>query len=172
MALATLPVCLHAKTPAPTKPRMVFMALSLGLAIVILGPLTGCGSGEETGDGPIITDAQNPGGNNQVGGGGGTGGGSSSSSGGSSTSTSGAASASLSWTPVSSPDILGYIVHYGTSSPGSPGSCTYSSSTFSSSPFVTVTGLAPNTTYFFAVSAYNGLESACSSEVATVTGSA
>jgi hypothetical protein len=43
---------------------------------------------------------------------------------------------------------------------------------FSSSPSVTVTGLANNTTYYFAVSAYNGLESACSAEVAMVTGTA
>jgi len=35
-----------------------------------------------------------------------------------------------------------------------------------------ITELAENTTYYFAVSAYNGLESACSSEVATVTSSA
>ena len=34
---------------------------------------------------------------------------------------------------------------------------------------VTLTGLSPNTTYFFAVSAYNGKESACSTEVTTFT---
>ena len=81
----------------------------------------------------------------------------------------GNASASLAWDPV--PDVVGYIVHYGTNTPGSPGSCSYAQSTFSSSPAAMITGLAENTTYYFAVSAYNGLESACSSEVATVTSS-
>jgi hypothetical protein len=37
------------------------------------------------------------------------------------------------------------------------------------SPSATVTNLNPNTRYYFTVSAYNGLESACSSEVSTVT---
>jgi len=35
-----------------------------------------------------------------------------------------------------------------------------------------VEDLDPNTTYYFAVSAYNGQESACSNEVSTVTPSA
>ena|SRR5215472_15674897 len=33
----------------------------------------------------------------------------------------------------------------------------------------TITGLAPNTTYYFAVSAYNGMSGPCSNEVSTVT---
>ena len=33
----------------------------------------------------------------------------------------------------------------------------------------TVTNLDPDTLYYFTVSSYNGLESACSSEVTTVT---
>jgi len=37
------------------------------------------------------------------------------------------------------------------------------------SPSATVPNLDPNTTYYFAVSAYNGLESPCSEEVSTVT---
>jgi hypothetical protein len=82
----------------------------------------------------------------------------------------GNASASLAWDPV--PDVVGYIVHYGTSTPGSPGSCSYAQSTFSTSPSAMITGLAENTTYYFTVSAYNGLESACSTEVSTVTASA
>jgi hypothetical protein len=84
--------------------------------------------------------------------------------------TGGPASASLSWDPVSG--VLGYIIHYGPQSPGSPGSCSYAQTLFSSTPGATVAGLEANTTYYFAVSSYNGLESACSAEVSTVTGSA
>ena len=39
----------------------------------------------------------------------------------------------------------------------------------SATPAATVTGLDPNTTYYFAVSAYNGLSGPCSNEVWTVT---
>jgi hypothetical protein len=39
----------------------------------------------------------------------------------------------------------------------------------SATPTATVTGLAPNTLYYFAVSAYNGLSGPCSNEVSTVT---
>jgi Fibronectin type III domain len=81
----------------------------------------------------------------------------------------GSASASLAWDPVAG--VFGYIVHYGTQSPGSPGSCAYAQSVFSTTPEATVSDLAEGMTYFFAVSAYNGLESACSVEVMTVTNS-
>ena len=107
--------------------------------------MTGCGSGEDSGEGPII-----PGGS---GGGFGAGG----------------ASVSLSWNPVQEAGLIGYFVYYGKRSLGSSGSCAYEASTFTSFPTATVYGLAPNTTYYFAVSAYNGLQSACSSEVSTVT---
>ena len=78
----------------------------------------------------------------------------------------GRASASLSWDPVGG--VVGYIIYYGTQSPSSPGSCAYTQSIFTSTPSAMVTGLAENTTYYFAVSSYNGLESACSAEVAAV----
>lgn len=136
--------------------------LVIGVAIVTMSMLTGCGPGGELDSGPIIPDSPSPEG-------GGSNGSQTGSSGGSSSPTAGAASASLSWSPVGDPSVLGYIVHYGRSSSGSFGSCSYEHSTFSSSPTATVTDLAPNTPYFFAVSAFNGLESACSAEVATVT---
>ena len=79
------------------------------------------------------------------------------------------ATVSLAWDPVQDPTVTGYYVHYGLQSPNSAGSCAYSQSSFSSSPATMVTGLAPNTTYYFSVSAYNGLESKCSSEVSTFT---
>jgi len=86
-------------------------------------------------------------------------------------------SASLDWSPDTDPSIVGYYVHYGLQSPNSAGSCTYTVSTYyslaslanGSSPTVTISGLVPGATYYFAVSAYNGLESACSNEVSKTT---
>jgi hypothetical protein len=79
------------------------------------------------------------------------------------------ATASLAWHPVQDPSVDGYFVHYGRESPGQRGSCLYESSAYVESPSVTVTNLDPDTRYYFTVSAYNGLESACSNEVSTVT---
>jgi hypothetical protein len=79
------------------------------------------------------------------------------------------ATASLAWSPVQDPSVYAYFVHYGRQSPGQPGSCTYESSMYVASPSATVTNLDPNTLYYFTVSAYNGQESPCSSEVSTVT---
>ena len=79
------------------------------------------------------------------------------------------ATASLAWSPVQDPSVIAYFVHYGRQSPGQQGSCVYESSISVDSPSATVTNLDPNTRYYFTVSAYNGLESACSSEVSTVT---
>jgi hypothetical protein len=76
------------------------------------------------------------------------------------------ASKSLAWDPVNG--VHGYLVYYGSESPGVAGSCAYAESVFTSTPSVTVTGLNPNTTYYFAVSAFNGLESPCSTELVTV----
>ena len=81
--------------------------------------------------------------------------------------------ASLAWDPVHpDPSVTGYFVHYGRQSPGQSGSCSYESSMYVASPEATVTNLDPNTRYYFTVSAFNGRESACSSEVSTVTASA
>jgi fibronectin type III domain protein len=89
--------------------------------------------------------------------------------GGGSTATPAAASVSLEWQAVQDPSVIAYFVHYGRQSPGQPGSCTYESSMYVDSPSATVPNLDPNATYYFAVSAYNGLESPCSEEVSTVT---
>lgn len=79
------------------------------------------------------------------------------------------AMATLSWDPVQDPSVNGYYVHYGKISTGQSGACSYEDSRFVSSPTATITNLDHNTRYYFAVSAYNGLESACSAEVSTVT---
>ena len=79
--------------------------------------------------------------------------------------------ASLAWHPVQDPSIIGYFVHYGRQSPGHRGSCAYENSMHVTSPQATLTNLEPDTRYYFTVSAYNGLESSCSSEISTVTDS-
>jgi len=116
-------------------------AIITGLLLSIMPLLTGCGGGE-TGSQPnvMVTPGSGAG-----------------------------ATASLAWSPVPDPSISAYFVHYGRQSPGQPGSCTYESSMSVDSPSATVTNLETNTLYYFTVSAYNGLESACSNEVSTVT---
>ena len=78
-------------------------------------------------------------------------------------------SISLAWDPSPDSSVNGYFVHYGKQSAGQAGSCNYTNSAFVGSPSATITGLDPNTQYFFAVSAYNSVESACSNEVSTIT---
>ncbi len=79
------------------------------------------------------------------------------------------ATASLSWDPVQDPSVTGYYVHYGKQSAGQTGGCNYQDSQLVNAPAATITGLEPNTRYFFAVSAFNGMQSSCSNEVTTVT---
>jgi hypothetical protein len=79
------------------------------------------------------------------------------------------ATASLAWSPVQDSSVYAYFVHYGQQSPGQPGSCAYESSMYVASPSATIINLDANTLYYFTVSAYNGLESACSNEISAVT---
>ena len=74
------------------------------------------------------------------------------------------ATASLAWDPVVSAAPVTYTVHYGKQSVGN-GSCSYENSLNVSEPFATITNLEFDVTYYFAVSAYNGVRSACSNEV-------
>jgi len=127
--------------------RLTFIITALLLSVMPL--LTGCGGGGETGGNPAVTVAP-----------GNTGGGSAPPVG---------ATASLEWNAVQDPSVTAYFVHYGRQSPNQFGSCEYERSVYVTSPSATVEDLDPNTTYYFAVSAYNGLESACSNEVSTVT---
>ncbi|MCP9439213.1 MAG: fibronectin type III domain-containing protein [Nitrospira sp.] len=71
----------------------------------------------------------------------------------------------LAWDPVSDPTVIGYYIHYGKQSPNQAGVCAYEESLFVSSTQGTVTDLDPGSTYYFAVSAYNGIQSPCSNEV-------
>lgn len=127
-----------------TAPKRSVPASACQIALgVLLLTLTGCGSGEQ-GD-PTITTIATPTG----------------------------VMASLRWDPVQpqpgDPAILGYYIHYGKGSPGQAGSCSYDDVTFVTTPSGTVTGLDTNTRYYFAVSAYNGVEGNCSNEVFTNT---
>ena len=110
-----------------------------GLLLTLVGLLTGCASGGESGSDP---SAAQP-----------------------------VAIVSLEWRPVHDPSVIGYFVYYSRRSSGQPGSCTYDSSMYVNSPSATVPNLDPHTTYYFAVSAYNGLESPCSEEISTITSS-
>lgn len=74
-------------------------------------------------------------------------------------------SVGLVWDPVEDSRILGYYIHYGKRSPKQPGSCAYDQELFVTSRHGTVTNLDPGFIYYFAVSAYNGLDSSCSNEV-------
>jgi len=77
---------------------------------------------------------------------------------------------SLGWDPVQHPTQISYTVYYGKQSVGG-GSCNYENSFDVNDAFATVTGLDPDTTYYFSVSANNehGHRSHCSEEVSTVT---
>ncbi|MBS0150554.1 MAG: fibronectin type III domain-containing protein [Nitrospira sp.] len=75
----------------------------------------------------------------------------------------------LAWNPVNDSSIMGYYIHYGKRSPNRSGSCVYDQEQFVVSNQGTVTNLDWGWTYYFAVSAYNGLESECSNEVFTHT---
>ena len=113
-------------------------------------PIAGCTPGWEQGEGPIFPNSPTPDGSCGPG-------------------AAATATVTLAWDPVLDPSIHGYFVYYGQQSPNSFGSCSYQFSIFTSSPFATVAGLTPDTVYFFAVSAYNGLHSVCSAEVSTIT---
>jgi Fibronectin type III domain len=126
-----------------TKNQFPLTATAAVLLFSIMSLLTGCGGGGESGGDPGITVTPGSGG---VG-----------------------ATASLAWDPVSDPSVTAYFVHYGQQSPNQYGSCAYESSISVDSPSATITNLDPNTLYYFTVSAYNGIESACSNEVSTVT---
>ena len=83
----------------------------------------------------------------------------------STTATATGAAANLTWDPVNDSTIVGYYIHYGKQSPNQSGSCTYKQVQFVPSPQGSVTDLDPESIYYFAVSAYNGIEGNCSNEV-------
>jgi fibronectin type III domain protein len=155
MVLTTLPLCPRKTPEKSTGESFLFRSIALGLIVLCLPLFSGCGSGGGGANDPIATDNQNT--PSSGGGSGGT------------SFPSGSATASLAWNPVADPSVYGYYVHYGQQSPNSSGSCAYQQIAYTSSPSATITGLAPNTTYYFAVSATNGSLSTCSNEVSLQT---
>jgi len=159
MVLTTLFVRLHKPSPRTRHGSPIFRSIGLGLLLLSLSLLTACGAGDGSGNDSLTAAPGNGKGHGY--------GLQPDLSGGSSATTT--VSVSLAWNAVPDQSITGYFIYYGTQSPNSSGSCSYSTSLYTTSTLATVDGLAPNTTYFFAVSAYNGLESPCSAEVSTVT---
>lgn len=88
-------------------------------------------------------------------------------------STSTEATARLTWAVNPDPTVTGYRVYYGKESSGEPGSCSYETSQSIEAPPAIITGLEPNTPYFFAISAFGGeegeVESPCSNEVLMIS---
>ncbi|MEK9140215.1 MAG: fibronectin type III domain-containing protein [Nitrospirota bacterium] len=83
------------------------------------------------------------------------------------------ATARLTWATHPDPTVAGYRVYYGKESSGEPGSCSYETSQSVEAPPAIITGLEPNTPYFFAISAFGGeegeAESPCSNEVLVIS---
>lgn len=83
------------------------------------------------------------------------------------------ATARLTWAANPDPAVTGYRVYYGKESSGEPGSCSYETSQSVEAPPAIITGLEPNTPYFFAISAFGGeeseAESPCSNEVLMIS---
>ena len=83
------------------------------------------------------------------------------------------ATARLTWAVNPDPTVTGYRVYYGKESSGEPGSCSYETSQSVEAPPAMITGLEPNTPYFFAISAFGGeegeAESPCSNEVLMIS---
>lgn len=92
--------------------------------------------------------------------------------------------AHLAWEQPSDIDVEGYYVYFGkhasqepnAEEPSSeestsevPDSCSHGESQAVHSPSATINGLEPNTSYFFAIRAFNKSESLCSNEIVTVT---
>ncbi|MBK9308323.1 MAG: fibronectin type III domain-containing protein [Nitrospira sp.] len=89
------------------------------------------------------------------------------------TSTPDGVTARLTWDASTDPNVSGYHVYYGKQSSGEYGSCSYEEGQTVEVPPAEISGLEPNTPYFFAISAYGGdggeAESPCSNEVLLVT---
>lgn len=75
----------------------------------------------------------------------------------------------INWDHSPDSNITSYYVYYGKQPTTLPGSCSYEESQSVETPPATISGLEPNTPYFFAISAFNESESSCSSEIMMVT---
>ncbi len=86
------------------------------------------------------------------------------------TSTSKGATVRLNWQQSSDVNIFGYYVYYGKQPAQDSGSCSsYEANQAVDAPPATITGLEPDTLYFFAIKKFNESESSCSNEVMVFT---
>src|SRR5690349_21379932 len=99
MARTTLSVRLLPKTHLPTRQSAALRNLFLSMVFITGSVLVGCGS---SGDGAGVSSNGGPNGGPSGG-----------------AAPSGGASASLAWDPVAG--VTGYLIHYGSESPNSPG---------------------------------------------------
>lgn len=76
--------------------------------------------------------------------------------------------AMLTWNSVDGYGVTEYRMYWGKESTGTPGSCAYPNMKATPVTEITITDLDPDTIYYFAVSAFNGLESPCSEEVSAL----
>lgn len=75
----------------------------------------------------------------------------------------------VTWNASPDTNTTGYYVYYGKQPSGELGSCSYGESQAVEAPPAMITGLEPNTPYYFAISAFNEAESPCSIEFMMVT---
>lgn len=75
----------------------------------------------------------------------------------------------VTWNPSTDSTSTRYNVYYGKQQSGELGSCSYEQSQPVDAPPAMITGLEPNTPYYFAISAFNEAESPCSIEFMLVT---
>ncbi len=76
----------------------------------------------------------------------------------------------INWDHSPDSDVTTYYVHYGKQPSTELGSCaSYEESQSVATPPATISGLEPNTPYFFAISAFTESESSCSSEIMMVS---
>ena len=76
----------------------------------------------------------------------------------------------INWDHAPDSDVTSYYVYYGKQPSTELGSCAYYEESQSvTTPPATISGLEPNTPYFFAISAFKESESSCSTEIMLVT---
>ncbi len=78
-------------------------------------------------------------------------------------------SVNIDWSHSSDSNVTNYYVYYGKQPSTQLGLCSYEDSQSVEAPPAMISGLEPNTPYFFAISAFNESESTCSTEIMIVT---
>ena len=159
MVLTTLWVCLEKTIGLTTWFAPFFRSIICSAIIVCLPLLTACGSSDGASLAELFRNGHGPGPSEDD------------------PNSSSTGAAQLDWAPVADPNVVGYFVYYGTQPSNASGSCAYADRLYfpldslanTEAPSVIIDGLALETTFYFAVTAYNGDESVCSNEVSKMT---